>query len=1519
MSGDVSGFTLFIRNSGGVHVTPLGRLGMGPQQRLKRAVNRLKTAFEASPPAGKPSERAARDYGAALRLALEQDPPLAAHLFRDYDSRIPPDHYPLAFGPKDAKWLAGSAERDDRHVLTVVFELGVRLRLEEVQRQARDRMADLLGRERDADRLVSYLQRCKDVGLLEAGTVTRALRGHLANVALSRDTQLWSAFFDQLSEALLPELCEVHCFLGRGEDAVRLADTNALRRQALDCCARSPRLDDVRAGLGLAHGLANTEAVQKLEEHAGDLLFEEGEYTRALTSFESAGRPDRASECYERLGRVFDALAACPTDQSERLARLVGLGRPEVDALVERGEFTEAARKAKELIDHLDRAALDSGELAAMRAAVAAEGRQHFRSLLTQAETPSEQQTVLVLWSRFEEESGEPARAAQRAAEGGDRYRAHRLYRSAGRFGEADLVLKGDDTPEGRKARAEARESGGDLLGAARLYADAGEQESALELFMRAGGFGMAADCLLRWHGDEAMDDPRLAECLLRSGRFEELVRLYVQAVQGGNRRTGLADELHGLRHNPALPPSLTPEIDRALDALDGAVRRRFEERAQAWVAQARTEIDRRYAGIWGLDLGTTTCAAAVYDTETRKLVLCPWKGRTHFPSTLSLDRQGNELVGLADEEIFADWVAGHISASKRAMGTRTVYRIRERSYRPEEVAARLIRHARGLVEGYLATRVRERVGELAQAELGKVRDDWLSWAGRHHDLRLERPKVVLTIPAYFLNNQKHATRDACRIAGVEVVRLIHEPTAACITAARERRLSGRVCVVDLGAGTLDACVVEVGDNVHDVQQVLGDTHYGGKDFDASVSRALAERLKQRGIDVPENGVARRRLEVAAEYLKIGLSSQEHADYALHSFIEGRDEILELSRTELSGILEQPLRTLRRTCTEFKESLEQRPAHLVLVGGPMLSPLVREVVEEVFGRKRTVVSDPRTAVACGAALQGAVLDGSLKDLLLLDVTPLPLGISVLDEEQQHVLSTLIERNTTIPTVGRNVFTTIRDNQSAVRIEVFNGQLDAKTRIGQILLEGIPPAPAGVPKIEVRFSIDASCVLEVTARDVGTGQSKSIRVTDSTLLSPNEVVDMTHSYQLRAELTELRKRLRAMADEAEASDGEVSWRELRQRLTAYRPSQAPTDPETQRTLSEIFNEANDREVELLLTEEPLRDLATKAREYLDRTLGAAGTGTTPDQNVAQARHLAAELGELLDRLRPQLARVTTWNALLVQLATAEPDPLRRFRNAHDSGEYARALAALRALTVPLESTEDVRRQLRSLAEVGDADGYRDALTAHADLLGAVLLDPERPEIFLERIRAALVTITGRAAGSGFLISDRLVVTNRHLLLDAEADAEADAARVEVGVEGTGTRAAERVFLSDSRQSDVALLRLTEPVDSETATPLRLGHAKLLGIGDRVWAAGRTPRDLLRGVVDRFESFPEQDLRLFKTGLRLPPRCSGGPLLNDLGEAVGILTIREGSATDEGRFALTADALVPLLGSAGFDEP
>lgn len=258
--------------------------------------------------------------------------------------------------------------------------------------------------------------------------------------------------------------------------------------------------------------------------------------------------------------------------------------------------------------------------------------------------------------------------------------------------------------------------------------------------------------------GEDAIEDQRLVDCLRRTGNHEELVRLSLRGIERHGADSRGAEQLKLLQREAAVPVHLKHEVENVVQTLGRDARRSFEERAQAWVAQARSEIDQRFARTWGFGLGTTSCAVAIYDSVTQRALLCPWRGQEQFASTLSLDRQGNELVGLTTEETLANWLIGHIAASKRYMGRRTVFKIRDHTYQPEEVAARLVRHARGLVESFLAARIRERVGELASAELGEIREEWLSWLEQHHNLRLDRPRALVTIPAYFTNNQKQAT-----------------------------------------------------------------------------------------------------------------------------------------------------------------------------------------------------------------------------------------------------------------------------------------------------------------------------------------------------------------------------------------------------------------------------------------------------------------------------------------------------------------------------------------------------------------------------------------------------------------------------------------------------------------------------------------------------------------------------------------------------------------------------------------
>ncbi|MGH3921563.1 MAG: hypothetical protein ACRDTT_01595 [Pseudonocardiaceae bacterium] len=405
-------------------------------------------------------DRAAGVYGRTLRLAFRVSSRQALSLFRTYDRRVPADRYGLAFQRSDEPWLAGLARRNDTDTLMVVLELATRLDLGTVQRKASSRLAAMLGRGGDANRLVAHLLRCQQLDLLTADMAAGAVDDHVKRSPLEQDAQLWRSFFDVLPDSLLPPLFEVRLFLGRGADAVRLADTPARQRAALGCCLESPRFGDVQAGLQLAHRLDDADVVHRMQEHAGDLLFGSARYEEALELYREAGRDDVVSECHERLGQPFEALVTCPADRSDRLARLAGMCVSSLDQLIERQDFVDAASQVQRLVSHLERAADATEAVAArrvevisLREAVLAAGRQHF-SRLAQDAALAEQPAAYQTWSRFEEESGELGRAALRAEDANDPYRAHRLFREAGRFGDAVRVLGGDDSMDASTQQA---------------------------------------------------------------------------------------------------------------------------------------------------------------------------------------------------------------------------------------------------------------------------------------------------------------------------------------------------------------------------------------------------------------------------------------------------------------------------------------------------------------------------------------------------------------------------------------------------------------------------------------------------------------------------------------------------------------------------------------------------------------------------------------------------------------------------------------------------------------------------------------------------------------------------------------------------------------------------------------------------------------------------------------------------------------------------------------------------------
>jgi molecular chaperone DnaK len=480
---------------------------------------------------------------------------------------------------------------------------------------------------------------------------------------------------------------------------------------------------------------------------------------------------------------------------------------------------------------------------------------------------------------------------------------------------------------------------------------------------------------------------------------------------------------------------------------------------------------------ILGIDLGTSNSAAAVL--RGGRPVIIPSAegvslGGKAFPSYVAITPDGTMLIGEPARRQAAANPEGTATAFKRKMGTRERIRLRDREFTPEELSAFL---------------------------LGKIKRDAEAFLGE------PVKDAVVTVPAYFDDNQRSATKDAAAIAGLNVVRLLNEPTAASLAYGLDRlNQELRIAVIDLGGGTLDVTVMEFGKGVFEVKATSGDTHLGGTDMNRCVFDHLVERFRsQTGIDLRADPTAAARLLEAAEMAKIELTNavttRVHLPFIAVAGGEPKHLDIELTRAELERLVRPVIERARRPVEQALADAGMTPERidrLIFVGGPTRMPVVRQFFETLFRRKAEMGVDPMECVAAGAAIQAGVLSGEVKDIVLVDVTPLTLGVETLG----GVATALIPRNTPVPVKKTEIFTTAADLQTSVTIRVFQGERPMaadNTSLGEFTLDGLAPAPRGVPKIEVTFDIDANGILNVSARDTVTGRAQSIRITGSTRL------------------------------------------------------------------------------------------------------------------------------------------------------------------------------------------------------------------------------------------------------------------------------------------------------------------------------------------------------------------------------------------------------------------------------------
>lgn len=1317
---------------------------------------------------------------------------------------------------------------------------------------------------------------------------------------------------------------------------------------------------DIHKSPALCNGLKNIAefAIEAIPNHphAKEVI---GQFEEAAALYEKKGKKESAASCYEKAQNFAEALRVYkeiyelnkkPTASEGMSKAYESLGdiansfkfvvNPErkVHLLIKLELFPEAKEYAAglespethfEQIKQGARKCIDSklithNYLGAIELIDSAEyppskkdeilqlGRQQFDKKLASASSEDEINLVYRNRAELEERSGNFEEAAKIANDIlRDTKYASLLYKKANKFDIAISVLSNDlnETPEDEikiLELAKSHEEGGNLLEAAQHYETIGNYEKAFGLYENNQLYQKALECYLK--ADNPSQD-KLIELYKKLGKYEKIIDIYMKSGQFGDLEKALSISTnYNLTTHSRL---IQEEIDKLVLG--------NEEDLILYFNKAKSSVSESYSPVFGIDFGTTNSVVAVFNKANKQVeIVQSIYGAEFEPSYFGIDDQKHPIFGEKARKRSLTHPECVVSRVKRSLGQGGSFSLGGKKYRSEEVIAEILQYLRLSAMRYLKSQVESLFRNFVNSNSNlKYPEEVLQRFIDKQKLSVPIKDVVLTVPAYFNDSQKRATRDSAEIAGLNIKRLLHEPTAAALAHGHQGSYSGNLAVIDLGGGTLDISLLEVENQVYEVHSVGGDIKLGGSDIDRElVNHVIQDIKKTLGISLTPGVHSREitRLQDACENMKIQLSSVSQYTLELHHFLNNPLYKFTMTRAQLEVLARPILDRLKTTIQKTLKDSELALDYFILVGNATRMPAVKDTVSKLIKAKHLRDINPGTVVAMGAALEAAILAGDLENTLIMDVVPHSLGIAVIKHESKNnelEMSFLIDRNSTIPIKKTETYTTTQDNQIVVDIEIYQGESDIPNQnhhLGKFALGGIKPAPAGEKTIEVSFDIDADCVVTVTAVDQETRNSQSITINDTQILSPQEKNNLHKKFKDKEKATNLEKHL------------EEVRREIDKSITQFNSLVSSTEKIIQEFFELFANITNNAQNYSPTTEQTasIREMFIEKdtfsngipSKYMDRFTSTINNITQTESkhldfssknivSMLQDRinvldHYKADLRKLIQSIENEVSGiVTNWqNVLNAVIPNIEQMSSLEVANYYlSTGRIENAMTALESEIDGSDglSKDGLELLLKCYIRLGARDEYKNNLQRFGNLIGLNIPDFTQLNIYLKSVEESVVLIHGISKeegafyGSGFAIAPNLIATNRHVIDGTEIS----------GLTIIGK--SETYTVSDMELdpiNDIAILK----VDSDLP-PLRLGEFNFVEPGEQIFAVGfPAPSSKIHseniyistGIINSIRKLEITPERVIFMDAKIGGGMSGGPLFNSLGEVVGVVT-------------------------------